>query len=134
LARTFFSIYYGGIPDVIKADHYISYANDSNVISTDNELEEAMRKAEETSAKHVAELTRLGLKVNESKSEVVILAKRLVEQSIMIGNTLVRSKSSMKNLVFNHERQSILVNFLWLRLGWVGSAIYGLGLILENFP
>jgi len=26
------------------------------------------------------------------------------------------------------------VNFLWLGSGWVGSAIYGLGLNLENFP
>jgi len=26
------------------------------------------------------------------------------------------------------------VNFVWLGSGWVGSAIHGLGLNLENFP
>jgi len=60
--------------------------------------DEIKAKTELISKKHVAELHKLGMVVNTSKSEVVIFSKKPIITDVIIGDTLVKTKTDMKVL------------------------------------
>jgi len=50
--------------------------------------------------------------------------------SLFVSGTCILNSDGSGSKIFDPDR----VNFLWLRSGWVRSAIYGLALNLENLP
>jgi len=88
-----------GIAEIINADKYVTYADDSYVVITGTTLQEVKDRVKLISCKHVAELQRRGMKVNAAKTEVVIFSKKAkLREEIDIAGTIISSKSSMKAL------------------------------------
>lgn len=99
LGPRLFTIYGGKISEKINADHYTSFADDSYVVATGSNLDEAKDKIRDISRRHVDYLKSLGLVVNESKTEAVVFSKRgLVETDININGTTIKTRKQMKVL------------------------------------
>jgi len=99
LGPRLFTLYAGQISNVIGADHYTSYADDSYVLITGKSLDEAINKISIVSRKHVEYLKSLGLVVNESKSEAVVFTKHgQTTAQIDICGTSIVTKDRMKVL------------------------------------
>ncbi len=69
------------------------------MVTTGDDLDETNQRVKTISHKHVTELRLLGMKVNESKSEVVIFTKKgIIKRNVLIAGVEVQSQESMKVL------------------------------------
>jgi len=99
LGPRLFTLYCGDLATDLGCDHFISYADDSYVVVYGKTLDEVKEKITSVSKLHIKKLKLLGMKVNESKSEVVIFGKNQpVDADIYIGDVIVKSTATMKVL------------------------------------
>jgi hypothetical protein len=107
LGPRLFTLYTSKIKEVLKVDHFISYADDSYVVVEASTPEEASIMAKEVSRRHIDYLSMIGMKPNPSKTEVVVFSKSKfpIEIEVDIAGSIIKSKSSMKVLgtVFDHK-------------------------------
>lgn len=75
LGPRLFTNYCGGLKSMLNVDHFVCYTDDSYVVITDSDLENAKRRVNETSKWHTEELKKLGMKVNVDKTDVVVFSK-----------------------------------------------------------
>ena len=77
----------------------VTYADDSYVIISSDTLEEAKEEVKKISARHISELSRLGMVVNKEKTEVVVFTRKgnIIEE-FSIDGQLVKSKDKLKAL------------------------------------
>jgi hypothetical protein len=81
------------------ADKFVCYADDSYVVVADNTLDEVQSRIRDISLRHIVELRRRGMKVNESKTEVLVFSKKgETIAEFDIAGTKVKSGTTMKAL------------------------------------
>jgi hypothetical protein len=111
-----------GIDEHISADKFICYADDSYVVCVSDTIEEAIEKVKSISLKHVDELKRRGMKVNEEKTEVMIFSKKgQMIKEFNIAGTVATSGVKMKalgvifdnNLTWQHHIENNLKTSTW---------------------
>jgi len=77
---------------------YTSYADDSYVVIDDPDLDSLVRRAEDCLTTHVASLGGIGMKVNESKTEIVLFGKDPPKVLVNVRGFPVKLKGSIKAL------------------------------------
>lgn len=100
LGPKLFNIYCSNIVNSIKDAKIISYADDSYVINSAYDVGELIAKTEECFRQHTAHLQRLGMVVNEGKTELLFSSrsKGQSEISINTGTSIVKSSKCIKAL------------------------------------
>jgi len=63
------TIYTRDIARIIQADHFITYAYVSDVVTVGNTLDEARNKISNTSQRYVSYLIKIGIVIHEGKTE-----------------------------------------------------------------
>jgi len=77
-------MYVGGIGQNLPTDVFLtSYADDSYVVLSDNSVESLIRRTEICLSTHIEHLEAIGMKVNESKTEIVLFGA--TEPSVLIN-------------------------------------------------
>jgi len=95
-----FTIYCKGIPALIGADHYITNADESYVITIDEDLQCGINRMSNISRSHILALENLVMKVNAKKSEVVVFSKNpLNTLDVSIGDDIIKTSPFMKVLI-----------------------------------
>jgi hypothetical protein len=99
LGPRLFTLYTSQISQIIKADGFVSYADDSYVVIIEDDLEVALQRIEQTSAKHVEYLESLGMKINTTKTEVVFFNKKQeIITDVKFAGVIVKSQPTLKAL------------------------------------
>jgi len=99
LGPRLFTLYCGDLASELGCNHFISYADDSYVVIKGDTLEEVKSKIKAVSTRHIKKLNKLGMKVNESKSEAVIFGKKAQSGiDINIGDVVIKTTEVMKVL------------------------------------
>jgi len=95
----------GKLPNALQGHTLITYADDSYVVISADELEDLKRKVKAVSTTHSNFLRKIGMIVNAEKTELVIFQKELVEENFEFDGKLIKSKSAMKALgiTFQHN-------------------------------
>ncbi len=122
LGPRLFTLYMKGINELLGADKYISYADDSYVLIAEASLDAARSRLQAISKKHIEELRRRSMIVNEDKTEIVVFCKKGLEiHDFTIGSVQVTSKKSMKalgiiidcNLKWEEQVSNVIKNSSW---------------------
>ncbi len=121
LGPLLFTLYMRGIYDHVSADKFICYADNSYVLCV-SDTGGSKRKIKSISLKHVDELKRRGIKVNEDKTEVMIFSKKgQMIKEFNIAGTRVTSGVRMKalgvifdnNLTWQHHIENNIKMSTW---------------------
>jgi len=99
LGPVLFNLYTGIIAGKLpSASHITSYADDSNIVIQDEDLENLVHKTEVCLSKHIECLEEIGMKVNEDKTEIILFGKDNPNILINVKGAAVESKSKIKSL------------------------------------
>jgi len=101
LGPKLFSLYMGGIGDLLRSQNVdlVSYADDTYVIVTGNDLNDTKVMTERTIETHILYLRELGMIVNENKTEIMWIGKNESGiNHIKVNGTKCKMVSSMKAL------------------------------------
>lgn len=112
-----FSLYCGGISNVLKIQmgsdrvHFLSYPDDSYVVIQDTSMTNLKKNIARTSKSHVEYLKSLVMKVNESKTEVVIFSRKGgLETDVDIAGASICTKSEMTVLGLTLDENLVIGN------------------------
>jgi hypothetical protein len=99
LGPRLFTLYMSGIAELLQADKYICYADDSYVLVSGDNLEEAKERIKDISKRHVSILVERGMKVNQDKTEVMVFTKKgQIVDNFDIAGSIVKSGTKLKAL------------------------------------
>ena len=99
LGPRLFTLYCSRLKEKIMTEYYTAYADDSYVITYGETLELATKRAEDIAQRHISELEKLGMRVNESKTEVMTFHKNsLLKATLKIGTSKIKSAPTMRIL------------------------------------
>jgi len=98
LGPRLFTLYTASLLSSLDHTDIVSYADDSYVIVGANTIEDLKEKVHNISERHVTFLRSIGMVVNTSKTELMILAKNIKTTTINIGGEQIKSRKSIKAL------------------------------------
>jgi len=99
LGPVLFNLYTGTIKEKLPTDVMLTaYADDSYVVVSDSSEENLIRKTEECLSKHIDSLEQIGMKVNQSKTEIIAFGKDQQTTLINVKGMAVETKETMKAL------------------------------------
>jgi len=99
LGPVLFNLYTGLIKDKLPKEVLLtSYADDSYVVIHESSSELLVRKAESCISTHIESLEAIGMKVNESKTEIIIFGKKIPSTKIKVKGVDVETKDNIKAL------------------------------------
>jgi len=99
LGPVLFNLYTGAIREKLPSNVRItSYADDSYVVLKDTDDENLIKRTEECLTKHIDNLESIGMKVNQSKTEIIVFGKNQSTAVINVKGTAVETKEVIKAL------------------------------------
>jgi len=99
LGPILFNMYTSCIKEKLPLDAFLtSYADDSYVVLRDDNIEDLVMKTEACLSTHINHLEEIGMKVNESKTEIVLFGASQPRVLINVRGEAVGSKDCIKAL------------------------------------
>jgi len=99
LGPILFNMYTSCIKEKLPSDAFLtSYADDSYVVLKDDNVEDLVMKTEACLSSHINHLEEIGMKVNESKTEIVLFGASQPGVLINVRGEAVGSKDCIKAL------------------------------------
>jgi len=99
LGPVLFNLYTGTVKAHLPSDVMLtSYADDSYVVIRDTNEKEIIKRTEECLIRHIDSLEAIGMKVNQSKTEIIAFGKDQPPVSINVKGTQVETKEVIKAL------------------------------------
>jgi len=98
LGPKLFTLYTHELSEILSGVKVVTYADDSYVIVESNNLEEVKKLTDETFRKHVGYLTRIGMVVNQTKTEVLFVGREKLLNEIELNGNILEVANKIKAL------------------------------------
>jgi len=99
LGPVLFNLYTGTIKNNLPNEAFLtSYADDSYVVLSNEDEDLLIKDVENCLRTHIGSLERIGMKVNEEKTEIMLFGKTSPRVLVNVKGTAVESKDHMKAL------------------------------------